>query len=434
MKDYSFSTAKSRIIQPKTREYFEEVLNSYYNGNYRSAIVILYSVLISDIIAKLKFLSEVYADETAGRILNDIREKQQRNPYNPDWEQELIETVKRSTALIGEIEYVHISALRKYRNLCAHPSIINEESLYNPNSEITAGCIRNILDSIFVRSALLSKKVLKSLLVDIAEQKELLEENELKRYVQTKYLDRLNAATEINIFRDLWKLVFRTINAECDENRKINFMVLKSLYTRNPEGCLKKIKEEPDYFSSISKSLLSFVIVFLAEFDHIFSELNTELSILIRKKTQTNNTEKLIAWFLADSFENHLKNLIDLEKGIDIHELPLYRVLEAIDKLLSIATLRGYDREVFDYVILRYSNCGNYDEADLVFTFLLKSRVQTLPGKKLIELCEKTNQNSQTCGRKRAKEDHGLLLATCKNVIGEDFREDFYQNTFAYQE
>ena len=40
------------------------------------------------------------------------------------------------------------------------------------------------------------------LLVDIAEQKELLEENELKRYVQTKYLDRLNAATEINIFRE----------------------------------------------------------------------------------------------------------------------------------------------------------------------------------------------------------------------------------------
>ena len=75
-----------------------------------------------------------------------LREKQQRNPYNPDWEQEIIETVKRSTALIGEIEYVHISALRKYRNLCAHPSIINEESLYNPNSEITAGCIRNILE------------------------------------------------------------------------------------------------------------------------------------------------------------------------------------------------------------------------------------------------------------------------------------------------
>ena len=38
------------IYFSKTREYFKEVLSSYANGNYRSAIVMLYSIAICDIL------------------------------------------------------------------------------------------------------------------------------------------------------------------------------------------------------------------------------------------------------------------------------------------------------------------------------------------------------------------------------------------------
>ena len=41
------------IYFSKTREYFKEVLSSYANGNYRSAIVMLYSIAICDILYKL---------------------------------------------------------------------------------------------------------------------------------------------------------------------------------------------------------------------------------------------------------------------------------------------------------------------------------------------------------------------------------------------
>ena len=44
------------IYFQKTREYFDEVLSSYANGNYRSAVVMLYSVAICDLLSAACFL------------------------------------------------------------------------------------------------------------------------------------------------------------------------------------------------------------------------------------------------------------------------------------------------------------------------------------------------------------------------------------------
>ena len=42
-----------KIYSIKSREYFKEVVSSYAIGNFRSAIVMLYSVCMCDLIYKL---------------------------------------------------------------------------------------------------------------------------------------------------------------------------------------------------------------------------------------------------------------------------------------------------------------------------------------------------------------------------------------------
>ena len=64
------------IPDPKTKELFKEVYSSYQHGNYRSAVVMLWSVVIADIIFKLKFLEDTYGNKKAGGILKDIKRKQ----------------------------------------------------------------------------------------------------------------------------------------------------------------------------------------------------------------------------------------------------------------------------------------------------------------------------------------------------------------------
>ena len=61
-----------KIYSVKSREYFKEVVSSYAIGNFRSAIVMLYSVCMCDLIYKLQELRDVYDDKVAKNILETI--------------------------------------------------------------------------------------------------------------------------------------------------------------------------------------------------------------------------------------------------------------------------------------------------------------------------------------------------------------------------
>ncbi len=233
------------INSEKTKEYFREVANSYFNGNYRASLVTLYSVVINDILVKLEVLDEIYFDSVAKGILNEIREFQQQNPNNPDWEKDIIEKVKNRTSLIDNVDYAHIQALKNDRHLCAHPVIDKEDKLYTPNKETVSSHIRNMLESLFLKPPILSKKILKTILIDIASKKRLLiDEESLEKYVKAKYLNNLNSRIEVAIFRDLWKFVYRLDNDDAEGNRLINYRVLYLLYKRNTTECIQKIKKE----------------------------------------------------------------------------------------------------------------------------------------------------------------------------------------------
>lgn len=47
------------IYFANTRDYFKEVISSYGSGNYRSATVMLYSVVICDILLKLQTSAQI---------------------------------------------------------------------------------------------------------------------------------------------------------------------------------------------------------------------------------------------------------------------------------------------------------------------------------------------------------------------------------------
>ena len=84
MENYSIESAIERIDDPRTREYFLEVYSSYSNGNYRSAIVMLWSTVICDLVYKLQNLRDIHNDATALDIIAYIEKKQKSNSKSPD--------------------------------------------------------------------------------------------------------------------------------------------------------------------------------------------------------------------------------------------------------------------------------------------------------------------------------------------------------------
>lgn len=55
------------------RQYFQEILQSYYGKNYRATVVLLYSFTVYDLFSKLQTMSNE-GDKTAKKAVNDIRQ------------------------------------------------------------------------------------------------------------------------------------------------------------------------------------------------------------------------------------------------------------------------------------------------------------------------------------------------------------------------
>ena len=62
MYDYSLEMAAKKIYDPRSRDFFSEVLSSYNNRNYRSTVVGLWSVVVCDLLFKLEYLKSAYGD------------------------------------------------------------------------------------------------------------------------------------------------------------------------------------------------------------------------------------------------------------------------------------------------------------------------------------------------------------------------------------
>jgi len=132
MSDYSIESSVERIDNPQSKEYFREVLSSYQTGNFRSAIVMLWSVIICDLIYKLQHLRDVDNDSIAKEILTDIETKQKANPNSPDWEIHLLKSEKDKTELLDTSDFTNLNSIQQIRHLSAHPVLSNTDLLFTP--------------------------------------------------------------------------------------------------------------------------------------------------------------------------------------------------------------------------------------------------------------------------------------------------------------
>lgn len=433
MKDFSIEYAIQNIYSDKTKEYFKEVSSSYFNGNYRAAIVTLYSVTITDILIKLEVLEEIYSDHTAKDILQEIRVFQEKNPNSADWERDIIDKVKNRTNLLDNVDYAHILALRNDRHLCAHPFLNKEYILYTPNKETVAAHIRNMLESLFLKPAVLSKKILKTLLEDISEKSDiLLDDESTEKYIKAKYLQNTNPNVEVSLFRDLWKFVFYLNDKPSEENRLINFRVMYFLYKRNMALCMDKIQQEQEYFSNIlnREYNLNFFIRFIAENEFLYEYFRQDLHLIVSKHVEKDISARTVAWFLNESFLKHLEIIKNLISG-DFNDIEPYDPdAFAYQRLLKIGYSKGYVKEVSDFVVWRYSYSKSFNDADKIFNYILKPNLNYLTLEQFEKLCSESNNNPQAYYRKRAEEDHQILQKFIANKFEDKLKFEEYKNIF----
>lgn len=415
---------KEQIYFQKTREYFEEIEKSFYSESYRSAVVMLYSVVIADLLYKLEELKDYYSDTVAENIINEVNSIRKANPKSSEWENKLIERISKETSIIEPYILVNIEHLKEIRNFSAHPSLNQNNELIKPSREKTMGLIKDMLIGIFIRPPLFIKKITTNILEDISNKKEdfLLDNSKFKKYIRKKYFEKIPDNMIVNVFKDFWKLTFKTENEECNQNRDINLGFLLITMQDYKLKILENIRKDKQKYNNISDN--SNIVIYLVEFIYYYPEVYTQLSdenkIIIDVATNNKKDYQLLMYYAFKNLEEQLKKL-SVENFNNLHTKELFEKKVEEDGEMSL---------IIDKYMKFFSDSYSYNEADDRFNRFIRpyiSKMDLMQVKKLIEII---NTNNQIYGRGRAESDNNDIIKRA-NIDWQNINLDDYEK-FVY--
>ena len=382
MKQFSLDEAINSVKNQKTKMYLEEVISSYNNGNYRSCIVVLYSIVIYDIYHKIKILAEFYDDSAAKQYFVDIENVRGNENKLSDWENKVLEK-SFNTQLFNEIEKEQIRQLKQYRNWSAHPVVGHDFDLVSPTKETALCHLRNMFEALFEKDVVLAKKVLDNILADI----ELFSEREgiggfsddfcrLQQYIDTRYFKYFNDNTAKYIFKNLWTIVFYCIDENSNRYRICVLMVLISLTKKYKKLFINTIKEEVQYFNNkiltptksladiemfyeLSRIPMTSLIYFFSTFSSFFEEILDDKKIEIECFSDKSINLFALAYFRSIDLPTHFKQLKEKIKTYTYKTTQFseqgsrYAVLEQpfLLHLLEISKEYSCKKEFIDFLI-----------------------------------------------------------------------------------
>jgi hypothetical protein len=413
--EYSIEQHATQIFDARTKEYFSEVLSCYAAGNHRSAVVMLWTVVICDLLFKLQHLVDLYGDETARNILVDIGKLQEDNERSPVWETKLVESVAEQTQLLDVAEQEILLHLQRQRHLAAHPVVNAKFQLHRPNRDTTRALIRGALDGLLTKAPILSKQIVSDLVEDLEQASGILiDDKKLKAYLESKYYSRFNPEVEKAVFKALWKFVFRLTDAKCAKNRVINYSALNLLYARNPAQFRAQIEADKDYFSAIARGGAPIVclIDFLSRSALIFALLADHAKTVIRHVADNDVSARCLAWFTAASLLDHGVRLHAWIIGNDCPEIRR----DTWDALQEISDSPEWEKTVVRLAIAYYIASSRYDGADKRFNEAVRPLLPKFDLDDCIELIRGIETNGQTWERRGACEDHRELRARALEI------------------
>ncbi len=425
MSGFSIEMAAEEIVDHRTKRYFAEVQGCYHAGYYRSAIVMLWSVVVTDIMFKLDQLASAHNDGKAQTILNDIGNIRKGNPKSPEWEIELVNKVAAQTDLIDQSELVLLQNLQTHRHLSAHPVMTNQDVLYSPNKETARAHIRNTLEAVLTKPPIMSRKVFNAFLEDVEQLAKLQPDTDaIRKFLDAKYFQFFSPATFAQVFRSLWRVTFRSTDPRCTANREINLKTLVVLFATKREEFFTTIKQDRAWFSDISVTdiPLEAFVDFCQEYPQIFPVLSDAAKQPVENYAKLDLSNFLKCTFLNDSAESHAEAVLKrLEAGDEVKPAALSAYCQRLPNGAKRKALARFG-------ITYYFRSDSFDTADQRFAGFISPFISGYEVDDFIAFLEgcKTCERGQATGRNRAKRDHAIIRQAIEERFAGEITIDNY--------
>ena len=407
------------IYFPKTKEYFQEIMSSYSNGNYRSAIVMLYSVAICDMLFKLQELKDMFNDTIAEEILREVEKcrNEHDNKSKSRWEKEFIDNIYKKTHLLDLESYTNLNHLYDHRNFSAHPALNENYELISPSKEVTIAHIKNLLQTLFVKPPIFVKNIISTLSEDLKDKNAVYNNSysDLKVYLENKYFSKMPESMKLSVFKALWKFCFLLPDDEdCKNNLKINRMALSILINQCEAKCVEYVKENSRLFGVAhnDKCLLNLVIL-LSEHPSIYPELETDVVLQLNEYIDREEIIKFIAWFKYSNTADHLDALKNINY-IKTSESPVKRISNYYSNI-------GKTADLMEFFIHLYGESASFNTADARFEKIIEPFLEKMTHDNFVHLITVSNENNQIYGRYASINANDKIMSYARESLGKDF-------------
>ena len=417
------------IYFPQIRDYFREIVSSCDNGNYRSAMVMLYSTIVCDLLLKLRELSDVYSDQKAEKILEDINKKR-KEANNSGWEWTLINTIRAKTELLTDESFAMIEHIYSLRNFSAHPAMNADYELISPSAELTVAYIKQALKDVFIKPSVFADNIVDRISDDIASKKDLYRRDyfAFKQYLERVYFQRMSDKMVCQVFKAFWKFTFLKLDDESvyKENRLINRLTLEAILDNFQDVVCRFISDNTSYFSVAQEEIcLKHICILLALFPKVYEELDESTRYQIDGFNDEHEI-RMIKWFIIGDLKQHIADFRTDKNNLSRSYL----------KILRIICNRQGEPSLFNrFIINFYARSTSYNSTRLRFDYVLSDYFDIFSAEDYIEIISAINSNNQIYGYGWQTERNDRLLEHARPLLPDDFSFDDYPNfRFTQQE
>jgi len=408
------------IYFPQIKVYFREIISSYDNGNYRSAIVMLYSTIVCDLFLKIKEISDVYSDEKTERLLQEIN-KERQQAKNSDWEWSLIKKIRQQTELLNDETYNVVQHIYDLRNFSAHPAMNEDYELISPTPEMTVAYIKKALEDIFVKPSVFAQNIVDRMSDDIAMRREQYvgDIEAFKLYLNKVYFQRMSDKMMNQVFKAFWKFAFiKTDGDVYNKNRIINRMTLDAILCERYEVVCKFVEEHPVYFTAASEpKCLVQLCVLLAFYPHVYGKLDETTKYQITGCS--DGAAPLFKWFISGKLEEYLLGVRRSKDGIS---------KEVLEALRLVCEKQGQPRVFYKFLIDHYSKSCSFASARARFDEVIENYLDDFNAEEFIKMIEVINSNRQIYGYGWQDERNDKILQYARPLLSEDFDFDQFEH------
>ena len=401
------------------RNYFKEILQSYYSQNYRATIVLLYSFVIYDLFIKLQTMADE-GDTKAKSKLVEINSMIASDEKYSKVENEIVEFFKKNCSLYFERFIEDIEYLKTCRNKCAHLKV-NDNSLYVPNDYHAKMMICSMYDHVLsVKAPFIMDlfSIVESEIEEYTTKIPSISENGLdesiKKSINDKYLNRMTYDSLKKSYNTFIKLLFLVDEENCIQNLSGLYAFVFSMTGYIIENGYSAILSDQDISSrflsvrvenlrrsSLRAAALTSIIV---KFPIIMDILraNTDVFDYLCKSVLTKPSG--LRWYRA-FYPSGPKSVYSYFKDTRALKIPNYtELIYNIVKDSEDFNLGEYTKIMVESI----PSFNGFDSADSYMVFLKKHLVD-LSKDEIRQVLSIYNSKEQCTSRSRHEEDIAII-------------------------